>query len=278
MNLKINNKDIPLPKPYPVISRQPRQKPMKILALGLSRTGTLSLWAALNQLGYSTYHGFEACFDNANGSLDFWNAAIKAKIDGSPALPKKPEDFDQVLWRYDALTDTPCVLFAEELLAAYPDAQVILTERDVDSWVTSMQRSYYKVLNSRGMRVMRVLDGEFLGKYYAMGMGSLHTWTGGDVNNLEKLKIGYKQHYERMRAVVPKERLLEWHPRDGWGPLCEFLGKEVPDGEFPKVNQGDFVATLHEKMLMFRFLMVVLKFLKMVSPLIMVGVAWWWFM
>lgn len=183
-----------------------------------------------------------------------------------------------MLWRYDALTDTPRVLFSEELLAAYPDAKVILTKRDVDSWVASMQRSYYKVLFSRGMGIMRRLDKDFLGKYWAMGMGSLHVWTGGDASNLEKLKEGYKQHYDLMRAIIPKDRLLQWHPRDGWEPLCDFLGKEVPEGEFPKVNQGDFVANLHEKMLMFRFLVVVLKSLKMVSPLMVIGVAyWWWF-
>lgn len=192
-------------------------------------------------------------------------------------MPKTAGQFDQVLWRYDALTDTPCVLFSEELLSAYPDAKVILTERDVDSWVASMQRSYYKVLNSRGMQLLRRLDGDFLGKYYAMGMGSLNTWTGGDPQNFDKLKEGYAAHYERMRAIVPKERLLEWHPRDGWEPLCEFLGKEIPEGEFPKVNQGDFVANLHEKMLVFRFLVVCAKGLRNVSPLIAVGVAWWWF-
>jgi hypothetical protein len=169
------------------------------------------------------------------------------------------------------------VLFAEELLVAYPDAKVILTERDVDGWVASMQRSYYKVLMSRGMRILSVLDGEFLGKYYAMGMGSLHTWTGGDINNFEKLKEGYVKHNERMRAIVPKERLLEWHPRNGWQPLCEFLGKEVPEGEFPKVNQGNFVADLHSKMLVFRFVVVVLKALRAVSPVLVVGAAWLWF-
>ena len=79
-------------------------------------------------MGYSTYHGFEACFDNANGSLDFWNAAVKAKLEGSLTAPKTAEEFDRVLWRYDAVTDTPCVLFPEELLAAYPDAKVIITE------------------------------------------------------------------------------------------------------------------------------------------------------
>lgn len=201
---------------------------------------------------------------------------MQARLEGSSAVPKAAEDFDKVLWRYDAVTDTPAVLFSEELLAAYPDAKVILTERDVDSWVRSMQASYYKVLMSRGMQIMKSLDGEFLGKYYAMGMGSLSTWTGGDVNNFEKLKRGYKQHYERMRAVVPKERLLEWHPKDGWEPLCEFLEKEVPEGEFPKVNQGDFVANLHHKMLIFRFVIVVLKGLRTISPVLVAGAVWWW--
>ncbi|KAM0704799.1 hypothetical protein Q7P35_007585 [Cladosporium inversicolor] len=278
MNLKINGKDVPLPSPYSVIPQQPRTKPMKILNLGLSRTGTLSLWAALNQLNYTTYHGFEACFDNANGSLTFWNAAVAAKLAGNlSGIPKTASDFDEVLWRYDALTDTPCVLFSEELLTAYPDAKVILTERDVDSWVASMQRSYYKVLMSRGMQIMRFLDADFLGKYYAMGMGSLATWTGGDVHNIEKLKEGYVRHYARIRAVVPKERLLEWHPRDGWEPLCEFLGKDVPEGQFPKVNQGDWVAELHGKMLVYSFVVVVLKGLRAVSPVVVVGAAWWWF-
>jgi hypothetical protein len=55
------------------------------------------------------------------------------------------------------------------------------------------------------------------------------------------------------------------------------LGKEVPEGEFPKVNQGDFVADLHSKMLVFRFVVVVLKALRAVSPVLIVGAAWWWY-
>jgi hypothetical protein len=48
-----------------------------------------------------------------------------------------------------------------------------------------MRNSYYIVLQSRGMKVMRVLDGEFLGKYYAMGMGSLELWTRGDLDDMK---------------------------------------------------------------------------------------------
>lgn len=39
-----------------------------------------------------------------------------------------------------------------------------------------------------------------------------------------------------IRGLVPKERLLEWYIEDGWEPLCKFLGKPVPDVEFPHAN------------------------------------------
>ena len=31
---------------------------------------------------------------------------------------------------------------------------------------------------------------------------------------------------------------LVFNVKDGWGPLCEFLGKPVPDADFPHVNKG----------------------------------------
>lgn len=39
-----------------------------------------------------------------------------------------------------------------------------------------------------------------------------------------------------IRGLVPRERLLEWTVEDGWEPLCEFLGKPVPNEPFPHVN------------------------------------------
>jgi len=47
------------------------------------------------------------------------------------------------------------------------------------------------------------------------------------------------KHTEYIRSLVPPENLLEFHPRDGWDPLCKFLGKDVPeDTAFPYVNRG----------------------------------------
>ena len=35
---------------------------------------------------------------------------------------------------YSAITDLPGSLFVEELIDAYPNALVVMTTRDVDSW------------------------------------------------------------------------------------------------------------------------------------------------
>lgn len=58
-----------------------------------------------------------------------------------------------------------------------------------------------------------------------------------------KAKEKHWEHYEVVRRIVPRERLLEYKLGSGWEPLCNFLGKEVPDVEFPKVND---MASTHE--------------------------------
>ena len=49
----------------------------------------------------------------------------------------------------------------------------------------------------------------------------------------------HEQHSEMIRDLVPKERLLEWNVEDGWQPLCEFLGKNIPEESFPRANDKD---------------------------------------
>ena len=64
----------------------------------------------------------------------------------------------------------------------------------------------------------------------------------------------YHRHNEWVRKVVPRERLLEFNPSEGWEPLCKFLQVPVPrspDGnvlEYPRTNDstqyGRMVAIL----------------------------------
>lgn len=53
---------------------------------------------------------------------------------------------------------------------------------------------------------------------------------------MRRTDINQLEHCNMIRGLVPKERLLEWTVEDGWEPLCEFLGKPVPDEPFPNTN------------------------------------------
>lgn len=49
----------------------------------------------------------------------------------------------------------------------------------------------------------------------------------------------YMEHYKRIQELVPPESLLNFKLKDGWEPLCGFLGKDVPVGkEFLRANEG----------------------------------------
>lgn len=77
------------------------------------------------------------------------------------------------------------------------------------------------------------------GMYYPMLSKFFETFFRGDFPN--KGKQVYLDHVEEIRSLVPPERLLEYQIGDGWGPLCEFLGEEVPDTAFPRGNDmADF--------------------------------------
>ena len=49
----------------------------------------------------------------------------------------------------------------------------------------------------------------------------------------------FDRHTAAVRAGIPKKRLLEYEVSQGWQPLCEFLGVDVPDTPFPKVNSRE---------------------------------------
>lgn len=78
-----------------------------------------------------------------------------------------------------------------------------------------------------------------------------------------------------MREIVPKERLLEYHAREGWEPLCNFLGKPVPTEAFPRVNEGLWVADLHQKIVIGRFIELTGSLLKALLPVAVVFGGWW---
>ena len=47
----------------------------------------------------------------------------------------------------------------------------------------------------------------------------------------------FEDHNEAVRKAIPPERLLEWTPSDGWGPICKRLSLDIPNEPFPKTNE-----------------------------------------
>ena len=56
---------------------------------------------------------------------------------------------------------------------------------------------------------------------------------GLDVAGLEK---AFEAHVDGVRAAIPREQLLIHRAKDGWEPLCSFLGVPVPDEPYPRTN------------------------------------------
>jgi hypothetical protein len=48
----------------------------------------------------------------------------------------------------------------------------------------------------------------------------------------------FRRHIAEVQSEIAPDRLLTFDVRNGWGPLCEFLGAEAPDDPFPKTNSS----------------------------------------
>lgn len=118
-----------------------RVVPMRVLALGLGRTGTASLRTALEELGFkSCYHMMSASVENPPDCL-MWSDALAAKYDGVGSFGR--EQWDQLFGHCQAVCDWPCVAFAKELIEAYPEAKVLITTREVNSWHSSTMKTVH---------------------------------------------------------------------------------------------------------------------------------------
>lgn len=195
---------------------------------GYSRTGTLTMHRALTTLSHHTYH-FSSLLSNVRES-DLWLAALRTKYYGTNEVTLDKAFWDKLLGHVSAITDSPANLFGEELVAAYPEAKVVLVEREIESWYASWME-FCSSAYDPFIRRLGTLDPGFLGRVTAVG-GFNTTICAGYGENLGEARVrsrgAYRAHYADVRRFVPEDRLLEFRLEQGWRPLCEFLGKDVP--------------------------------------------------
>jgi len=219
-----------------------RPKEMQVLCLGLSRTATQSMYIALQQLGYTPYHGNQLFRNAKDHHNKCWQEGLAAKYYTGKSYGRA--EFDKLLGNYDAVTDSPCANFAEELIAAYPDAKIILTTRDPDSWVRSMNSCYYQILDMLSWNPIVYLEPNEWGAFRKLVYLILTQLTSGNWQDRTALRQGFLDHNARVRSLAPKDRFLDFEPGQGWGPLCQFLDKPEPAGPFPKTNEGNTTANI----------------------------------
>jgi hypothetical protein len=195
-----------------------------------------------------------------------------------------------MLWAHQATTDIPCALFADELVKAYPDAKVVLTTRDIDSWIASVKKTFYEIFTWRFWPLLYYLDTEFTRLWFPMMRLPLHIWSGimdkpgttmFTLPDPELLRSGFHEHYANLRKTVPKERLLEWHPRDGWEPLCRHLEMEVPaelkGKPFLNINDPEFTGKMVAGVYHARLRVVGMKVLRWIVGAGVLGAGGAWY-
>lgn len=193
---------------------------IRVVGAGLGRTGTTSLKAALEQLlGGRCHHMFEVVVDQ-DEQVPAWRAACRGE----------PVDWDRVLDGYVAVVDWPGAAFWRELSDRWPDALVLVSNRDFDAWYESAHNTIWKVFDTEPDPddAWRAFVGELFERRFT-----------DDLHDRDAVRAAFDAHHAAVREHVPAERRLEWSVADGWAPIAEALGVPVPDEPFPRLNTSE---------------------------------------
>jgi Sulfotransferase domain len=207
---------------------------LEVIGAGFGRTGTMSLKVALEELGFEPcYHMSEVFTHPAH--VELWRAAARGKS----------VDWEQIFGGYRATVDWPACTFYGELMEKYPDSKVILTVRDPQRWYESAYNTIYTMTRSASSSPIfyaaSLVMPRAKGMKRARRMIEEIVWErdlDGRFEDREHAIETFERHNEEVEQSVPSEKLLVYEVKEGWGPLCEFLGVEVPDKPFPHLNDG----------------------------------------
>jgi hypothetical protein len=219
---------------------------LKVIGAGGPRTGTASLKTAFETLGFGECQHMESLFNRPH-LVDYWVELFKTG----------KTDFDTLFDGFQSTSDFPGYLHLEPLLEKYPDAKVVLTNRDPEEWYESASRTVYAFTPQTFSQKLRRLPKKMKSKRFrgiakTLRLVEVYLWKGhyeGKFLDKQRTIDTYLATNEKTRSLVPKDQLLEYQIGDGWEPLCEFLNVPVPDQPFPHRNaRNQFIAQLSKIM------------------------------
>ena len=196
---------------------------LRVIGAGLGRTGTHSLKLALEKLlGAPCYHMAEVF--RRPEDIPIWHRAANGER----------VDWRKLFAGYAAAVDWPPAGFWTQIADVFPDAIILLSVRDADSWWKSASSTIF-AMHQREPRpddnpAFRPMIADMFGKTFTP-----------DFLEETAAKAAFDRHNADVRKRAPAGRLVEWRAADGWAPLCAALGVPVPDEPFPVSNTSEQV-------------------------------------
>lgn len=192
---------------------------MRVIGLGVGRTGTFSMKLALEQLNFGPCHHMEEVDARSPEQIAVWASAANGKVDWKKAYAG-----------YNSAVDWPTAAFCRELATAYPDAKFILTIRDPESWFASFSQTIVPLIQPTAKTPPELLP------FLKMVMAVVQKTGFSIPSTKEEILTAFHRHIEIVTQTIPADRLLLFDVKQGWKPLCQFLGVAVPTSDFPRTN------------------------------------------
>jgi Sulfotransferase domain len=147
-------------------------------------------------------------------------------------------DWEQVFEGFASTVDFPGVLYYRKLAAAFPQAKVILSIRDGESWYRSMSAT----IGSPELQERTAQNPDVV-RFFAKAAAAAERETGLkllDQSETDSRKIiaRFNAFNEQVKRDIRPERLLIFNVSEGWAPLCNFLRVGVPTTPFPNTNSA----------------------------------------
>jgi len=200
---------------------------LKIIGAGFGRTGTYSLKSALETLGFGPCHHMSEVIGDPN-QIGLWSDVVAGK-----------PDYERIFADFGSAVDFPVSAYWQEVLAATPDARIILSHRDPEDWYASFSQTILPLIMDKSawpdhlVQWLELIEKVIIGKAL------------GGRTDRNGILAAYRENEKAAMAQAKTGRGLVFRASDGWGPLCAFLDVDIPDMPYPKTNpRADFFAAV----------------------------------
>lgn len=199
---------------------------LKIIGVGMWRTGTYSLKLALEQLTGEPCLHMSDLMPRRPG-MRAGRSAMQTEQWLRVVRGEQSAYWPRLLRGYGSVVDWPALMFWRELVDFYPDALVLLSERSAESWWQSISNTV--------LQIVPTLDATVSPWDKLIAELFVRDFIGTEPIREAAIDF-YERHNAEVRAAVPPKRLIEWHITDGWPPLCRVLNMPIPTNPFPRTN------------------------------------------